>query len=182
MLKRCSKKARVKGLATRETNAGAKIGIGEKPRQKRKRCVRRFDERHERVAQHLFEPRAPHVDPDGAHAGDDAVGDDGASIGARVFEDVEADGIGAVRQIDIADLVVAGRRHERERSLGEVAVRIDDEKSIAPGDVLADDIEEKGGLADAGRAEDRHVAKPLVARERHGLAVCRLDRCGYAWS
>ena len=68
-----------------------------------------------RVAQNLFEPRAPHVDPDGAHAGDDAVGDDGALIGARVFEDVEADGIGAVGEIDIADLVVARRRHERER-------------------------------------------------------------------
>ena len=166
------------GIGDARDDAGAKISIGEKPRQKRKRGVRRFDERHDRMAQNLFEPRAPHVDPDGAHAGDDAVGDDGALIGARVFEDVEADGIGAVRQIDIADLVVARRRHERERSLGEVAVRIDDEESIASRDVLADDVEEKGGLADAGRAEDRHVAKPLVARERHGLAVCRLTDVG----
>ena len=124
------------GIGDARYDAGAKVGIGEKPRQKRKRGVRCFDERHDRVAQDLFEPRAPHVDPDGAHAGDDPVGDDGALIGARVFEDVEADGIGAVGEIDIADLVVARRRHERERSLGKVAVRIDDEKSIAPGDVL----------------------------------------------
>ena len=89
------------------------------------------------MAQNLFEPRAPHIRPDGAHAGDDAVGDDGALIGARVFKHVEADGIGAVRQIDIADLVVARGRDERERSLGEVAVRINDEESIAARDVLA---------------------------------------------
>jgi hypothetical protein len=69
------------------------------------------------MAQHLFEPRAPHVDPNGANAGDDAVGDDGASIGARVFEDVETDGIGAVGEVDIADLVVArGRTSVSARS------------------------------------------------------------------
>ena len=130
------------------------------------------------MAKDLLEPRAPHVDPDGAHAGNDPVGNDGALIGARVFEDVEADGIGAVGEIEIADLVVARRRHERERFFGKVAVRIDDEESIAARDVLRHDVEEKGGLADAGRAEDRHVAKPLIARERHGLAVCRLTDVG----
>ena len=30
------------------------------------------------MAKNLFERRAPHVAPDGAHAGDDAVGDDGS--------------------------------------------------------------------------------------------------------
>jgi hypothetical protein len=49
----------------------------------------------------------------------------------RVFQHVEADRVGGVGEIEIADLVVARGWHERERSLGEVAVRIDDEKSIA---------------------------------------------------
>jgi hypothetical protein len=50
-------------------------------------------------------------------------------------------------------------------------MRINNKKSIAPGDVLADDVEKKGGLSDARRAEDRHMAKALVARKRHGLAM-----------
>ena len=57
-------------------------------------------------------------------------------------------------------------------------MRIDHEESIASRDVLRHDVEEKRGLADAGRAEDRHMAKPLIARERHGLAVRRLADVG----
>ena len=160
------------------SDAGAKGRVGEKPRQQDERRVRRLEERRGRVAKDLLEPGAPHVDPDGAHAGNDPVGDDRAMIRCDVLEDVEADWIGAIGEIDIADLVVARGRHERQRLFGEVAMRVNDEESIAPGDVLADDVEEKGCLADARGAEDRHVAKALIARERHGLAVCRLTDMG----
>ena len=64
---------------------------------KHERRVRRLEERRGRVAKNLFEPRAPHVDPDGAHARNHAVGDDRAMIGRDIFEDIEADGIGADR-------------------------------------------------------------------------------------
>ena len=57
-------------------------------------------------------------------------------------------------------------------------MRIDHEESIASRDVLRHDVQEKRGLADAGRAENRHMAKPLIARERHGLAVRRLADVG----
>ena len=95
-----------------------------------------------------------------------------------VLEDVEADGIGAIGEIEIADLVVARRRHERERFFGEVAMRIDDEESVASRNVLRHDVQEKCRLADAGRAEDRHMAQPLIAGERHGLAVRRMADVG----
>ena len=88
-----------------------------------------------------------------------------------IFQHIEADGIGVIREIEIADLVVARGRHERERFFGKVAMRIDKEKPVAAGDVLRHDIEKKRGLADAGRTEDCHVAEAFVVRERHGLAV-----------
>ena len=98
----------------------------------------------------------------------------------RDVEDVEADGVGAIGKIEIADLVVARGRHERERFFGKVAMRIDHEEFVAARNVLRHDVQEKRGLADAGRAEDRHMAKPLLAGERHGLAVRRSGRCGYS--
>src|SRR5208337_409099 len=123
------------------------------------------------MAKDLFEPGAPHVDPDGAHTCNDAVGDDRAMIRCDVLEDIKADRIRAIGEIEIADLVVAGGRHERERFFGKVAVRVDHEESVAARDVLRHDVQEKRRLADAGRAEDRHMAKPLIARKGHGLAV-----------
>src|SRR5208337_4511138 len=78
----------------------------------------------------------------------------------------------------IADLVVARGRHERERFFGKVAMRIDHEESVASRNVLRHDVQEKRRLADAGRAEDRHMAKPLIARERHRLAMRRLADVG----
>ena len=102
------------------------------------------------MAKDLFEPGAPHVDPDGAHARNHPVGHNRAMIRRDIFEDVEADGIGAVREIEIADLIVARGRHERERFFGKVAMRIDHEESVAARNVLRHDVQEKRRLADAG--------------------------------
>ena len=57
-------------------------------------------------------------------------------------------------------------------------MRINHEESIASRNVLRHDIEEKRRLADAGRAENCHMAQPLIARERHGLAVRRMADVG----
>ena len=62
------------------------------------------DERHDRVAQNLFEPRAPHVDPDGAHAGNDSVGKHGALVGALVVSFVRTAGIQFFPELELAVL------------------------------------------------------------------------------
>ena len=126
------------------------------------------------MAKDLLKARAPHIRPYGAHARNHPVGDDRAMIRCDVLEDVEAYWIGAVGEIEIADLVVARGWHKRERFFGKVAVRVDHQQSVASRNVLRHDVQEKRGLADAGRAENGHMAKPLIAGERHGLAVRRM--------
>ena len=101
------------GIGDASDNAGAKASVGEKPRQQRKRCIRRLDQRGGRMAKNLFETRAPHVRPYRAHARNHPVGHDRAMIRRDILKHVEADGIRAVGEIEIADLIVAGWRHER---------------------------------------------------------------------
>src|SRR5208337_2358499 len=157
-------------------DAGAKGRVGEKPRQQDERRVRCLDERRAGMAKDLLKAWTPHIRPDGAHAGNNPVGHDRAMIRCDVLEDVEAYRKSAIGKIEIADLVVARGWHKRERFFGEVAMRIDHEESVASRNVLRHDVEEERGLADAGRAENRHMAKPLLARERDGLAVrCLAD-------
>ena len=85
------------GIGDASGDAGAKGRVGEKPRQQDERRVRRLDERRARMAKDLFEPRAPHVDPDGAHARNHPVGHDRAMIRRDILKHIEADGIGADR-------------------------------------------------------------------------------------
>ncbi len=57
-----------------------------------------------------------------------------------------------------------------QRGLGEVAMRIEESKSLPGGEVLPDQVEEKGALAGSGLPDDVEVPAPFLLVEHDIIA------------
>jgi hypothetical protein len=89
--------------------------------------------------------------PEGGH---DAVGNDGLEIVRHVREGIEADRSLKIGGVKVDEIICSRAGDMRERSFGQVAMRIEQSQSLAGDEVLPDQIEQEGALTGAGLADD----------------------------
>ena len=123
------------------------------------------------AAEDSLQTVAPALLPNGAHRAHAVLGVCRSIIGVQVFQDIEADWVGEIPEIEVAAVVVARGRDEPERIFGEVAVRVNQEEAITTRHILRDEVLEARRFPDTGRAERRHVAQALLKRDADYLAI-----------
>jgi len=132
--------------------------------------ARNVEQRAHRIGENVIEPWPPAVRPHMPEGGHHAVGDDGLEIVRHAREGIEADRPLEVGRVEVDEVIRARAGNMRERSLGQVAMRIEQRQALAGDEVLPDQIEEEGAFAGAGLADDVKMATAFLRIEHDQFA------------
>ena len=105
---------------------------------------------------------------------DDTFGDDRTMILRYAVENVVADRPRQVGGVEIDELMRPAGRDQSERPLGKVAVRIEKRHASSHGEVLGNQMKERGALAGSGLSDDVKMPAAVVLGNTKIRVVDRL--------
>src|SRR5439155_8515338 len=97
---------------------------------------------------------SPGIVPDSLEGAHDAGCDQVSVVWRDIGQHVQADGKFNITRIEIHQMIGACRRNVVQQFLGQIAVWIDEANTVSKGDVLDDEIAQKGCLAGARFSDD----------------------------